>query len=147
MQKISSRPALAKAAEKRFDFREEAPLRAWLFRIARNVAVDHLREYGKICREFTEETYIPESAAETTPLQEQRLERGQMNRCIDEVLRGLPLDYQEILALSDMEELPDKESAAILGITAGAAKIPAASRTCSPKNRLGKGLLFLSRQR
>jgi AhpD family alkylhydroperoxidase len=49
--------------------------------------------------------------------------RAQMSQCVGELLSRLPEGYRTVLALSDCEELSDREIAAILGVTVGAAKI------------------------
>ena len=55
--------------------------------------------------------------------QERRLVREEMSTCVRAVLRRLPEGHQSILALSDCEELSDRDIAEVLGLTVGAAKI------------------------
>jgi RNA polymerase sigma-70 factor (ECF subfamily) len=49
--------------------------------------------------------------------------RDEMSGCVQGVLAELPEDYRTVLALSEMEDLKDREIAEILGITLEAVKI------------------------
>jgi RNA polymerase sigma-70 factor, ECF subfamily len=116
--------ALAKAAAARDSFRGEASPRGWLFRIATNAAHDWNRS-----RQGTKSDALP-AEDEDTPdgliddaAQERSLVREEMSRCVAGVLRKLPENYQTVLALSDCEELSDRDVAAAMALTLGAAKI------------------------
>jgi RNA polymerase sigma-70 factor (ECF subfamily) len=116
--------ALTKAAAALDGFRGEASPRGWLFRIATNAAHDWNRS-----RQSTKSDALP-AEDEDTPdgliddaAQERSLVREEMSRCVTGVLRKLPESYQTVLALSDCEELSDRDVAAALDLTVGAAKI------------------------
>lgn len=116
--------ALAKAAAAMDSFRGEASPRGWLFRIATNAAHDWNRS-----RQGTKSDALPTDDEETPDeliddaAQERTLVREEMSRCVAGVLRKLPEGYQTVLALSDCEELSDRDVAAALDLTVGAAKI------------------------
>lgn len=116
---------LTKAATSFAAFRGDATPRTWLFRIATNAAHD----WNRARRPRVSEPIASESeqnecigGAEDAS-QERRLVREQMSQCVGEVLSRLPESYQTVLALSDCEELADREVAEVLGVTVGAAKI------------------------
>lgn len=116
--------ALAKAAAALDTFRGEASPRGWLFRIATNAAHDWNRS-----RQGAQTDALPAEDEETPDgliddaVQERSLVREEMSRCVAGVLRKLPESYQTVLALSDCEELSDRDVAAALNLTVGAAKI------------------------
>ncbi len=116
---------LSNAAAALAGFRGEASPRTWLFRIATNASHDWNRARRGVAREpleLVEET-AELGAGTGEPSQERRLLREEMSQCVGEVLRRLPESYQVVLALSDCEDLSDREVAAVLGATLGATKI------------------------
>jgi RNA polymerase sigma-70 factor (ECF subfamily) len=46
-----------------------------------------------------------------------------MSECVRDYVDQLPADYRTVVVLSELEELPDREIAEILGISLEAAKI------------------------
>lgn len=116
---------LAKAHSALFDFRGDASPRTWLFRIATNAAHDWNRARGARTVEPIDETdeCLLTSTVADAPSEERRLVREQMGQCVREILARLPESYQTVLALSDCEELSDREVAEVLGVTVGSAKI------------------------
>jgi len=107
------------------NFRGDASPRSWLFRIATNAAHD----WNRARRGFVQEPLEfgskegESSLGADDPSQERRLLREEMSHCVDEVLRKLPESYQSVLALSDSDELSDREVAEVLEMTVGATKI------------------------
>lgn len=119
--------ALAKAASAMDGFRGEASPKNWLFRIATNAGLDWLRsrgEHGVVPMPTSDDDgdddalTIGEDAT-----QERRLLREEMSTCVRGVLARLPEGQRTILALSDCDELADRDIAAVLGVTVGAAKV------------------------
>ena len=116
--------ALTKASAAWGGFRGDASPKKWLFRIATNGAFDFLRSRGEF-----DHTPLPTDDGDTPPelgedaAQERRLVREEMSTCVRGVLQRLPQGYQTILALSDCDELSDRDIAAVLGLTVGATKI------------------------
>lgn len=116
---------LSKAALALTEFRGEASPRTWLFRIATNTAHDWNRAHSKVrvAPLDSDQEEFDFDFATVDASQERRLVREEMSQCVGEVLRTLPENYQDILALSDCDELTDREVADILGTTLGATKI------------------------
>jgi RNA polymerase sigma-70 factor (ECF subfamily) len=116
-------------------FRGEAQLSTWIYRIATNTATDRLRRTST--RQSALQTTLDEEAelhpapsgqtqGDRQPFAsaaEERILRQEMNRCVHQFIEQLPPDYRTVLVLSDLEDLPDKDIADILGISLGAAKI------------------------
>jgi RNA polymerase sigma-70 factor (ECF subfamily) len=118
--------ALAKAASAMDSFRGEASAKNWLFRIATNAALDWLRSRGEEPLPLPgtdEEADAGAVAPGEDASQERRLLRQEMSTCVRGVLQRLPEGHRTILALSDCDELSDRDVAAVLGLTVGAAKI------------------------
>jgi len=103
-------------------FRGEAALSTWIYRIATNVALDRARSPGFQLQARAAE---PEALAalSTTPAIEHDIARGEMSECVRDYVDQLPADYRTVVVLSELEELPDREIADILGISLEAAKI------------------------
>ncbi|MEJ5185894.1 MAG: RNA polymerase sigma factor [Candidatus Geothermincolales bacterium] len=102
------------AAIGRFD-RRKASLRTWVFVIARNVLVDHLRAKGKV------KTEALESAGEVpTAGVEARWEEEERDRKVREALRELPEAHRQVLVMRYFLEMDNGEIARVLGRTPGA---------------------------
>lgn len=109
------------------DFRGEASLSTWIYRIATNLAHDHAessqakqksREYQLSEGESLDD--LPDTGSSAL---EHEYIRREMNACIRTVVNGLPENYRTVLSLSDFEELSNQEIAEILGISLENVKI------------------------
>jgi RNA polymerase sigma-70 factor (ECF subfamily) len=117
------------------NFRGEASLSTWLYRIATNCANDLLRspsyrrmaaqDLGDVTSsEDTEEAHIRgRCTGERAPEVEQQVVQEEMSECIRSYMSRLPENYRTVLVLSDMEELSNKEIAEILGVSLETVKI------------------------
>ncbi len=118
-------------------FRGESSLSTWIYRIATNTAMDHLRKPSsrmtKPVEECDEEDAGP---VDTAPLHDTLLIRKDMNECIRGIVDNLPEDYRTVLILSEFEGLPNAEIAEVLGISLDTTKI----RLHRAKARLRKEL-------
>ena len=103
-------------------FRGEAALSTWIYRIATNVALDRARSPRFQLQAHTAE---PEALAAlgTMPVIEQDIASREMSACVRDYVDQLPADSRTVVILSELEELPDREIAEILGISLEAAKI------------------------
>ncbi len=110
-------------------FRGDSRLSTWIYRIARNVAVDRLRA-GTAMRaappaspEADVDGCEARAAAAPVDSVEQALIRGEMSACIRGLVDELPEKERAVLLLAEMGELRDREVAEALGVTVGTAKI------------------------
>lgn len=114
------------------DFRGEATLSTWIYRIATNTAADWRRspafrrpsaraplEAPGDGERLENETEEPGSL----PLADQGLVRREMNQCIRQVVDGLPAPYRDAITLSDIDGLKNAEIAERLGVSVGTVKI------------------------
>lgn len=118
-----------KASQALPEFRGHAKLSTWLYRIATHAACDQRRSPA-----FRHETELPLVDDPFDALQvsacgcgrfqdpparaiEQQYVRGELSACIQNTLRQLPESYRVVVVLSDLEELPNQEIAAILGLS------------------------------
>ena len=119
-------------------FRGEAALATWIYRIATNVALDRARSPG-----FRLQTRAaqPEALAAlgTVPVIEQDIARREMSACVRDYVDQLPADSRTVVILSELEELPDREIAEILGISLEAAKIRLHRARARLRQRLQQG--------
>jgi len=103
-------------------FRGESKLATWIYRIARNTALDRVRSpaFQGSARQTLSNDVVMEEAE---PPVEQQLIRQEMNECIRAVIEDLPADYRSVLVLGELDELTDRQIAERLGISLPAAKV------------------------
>ena len=113
------------------NFRGEASLATWIFRIATNAAFDRMRNRSfrqteQLGLEMSNDPAIETAAAELadkTRSAESTLIRSEMNECIKTYVDALPESYRAVLVLSDLEDLKNQDIAEILGLSVDAVKI------------------------
>ena len=103
-------------------FRGEAALGTWIYRIATNVALDRARSRGFQIQARTAQPNVF-AVLSATPLIEGDIARREMSACVRDYVDQLPPDYLTVVVLSELEELPDREIAEVLGISVEATKI------------------------
>ena len=128
-----------RAAKAYEDFRHEAKIETWLYRIATHVAVDRLR--GTASRRETllgqELDEVAADGRETVSSLEEKTLRRAANECIRNVIYGLPENYRTPLILSELEGFTNREIAEILDVSLDTVKI----RLHRAKEQLKKALL------
>jgi RNA polymerase sigma-70 factor (ECF subfamily) len=115
--------AFARAHHARASYLHDAPIASWVRRIARNVAIDHLRRGAASPLATPPADDGDASAAATEADPERRAIRAEMRSCIVELVRGLPERDADVIVLGELRGMRDQEVADALGITLGAAKI------------------------
>jgi len=100
------------------NYRGEAPLRAWVGRIAHNTAQTWLSQRRRLDRnEAPAETRPAESAHEPSqPAPEKRLLRRQAHKLLHEQIERLPPHYRTALALYHLEEMSVREAALVMAV-------------------------------
>ncbi len=91
------------------DLRADGAFKTWLFRIARNLCIDKMRQHKLL--ELPAEAHY--SGTE---------ERAALRVTVHQALNDLPLEYREPLILCDLEDISAKEAAETLGISVPALK-------------------------
>ncbi|HLH31712.1 MAG TPA: RNA polymerase sigma factor [Terriglobia bacterium] len=91
---------------------ERAPLRTWLFGVARNQSLKRIRQRGS--------AILSESSNAPTP--ENEILRGELERVVQQAVMSLPEQQREVLILAHYEQVPLVEIATILGTEVGAVK-------------------------
>lgn len=117
------------------DFRGEAQLAKWIYRIATNAALDRLRSssFKQQARESVRDALSDPSlpgpqdknvwTGEKKPNTDQQLIQQEMNKCIREYIDQLPDDYRAALVLSEVEGFKNREIAEILEVSLDTVKI------------------------
>lgn len=112
---------ITRALASQWRFQPGTNLRAWLFRILRNVHLNVLRTQATQPALVSIEELVGEPAAYEQPLdpvEAQVIERAELRR-IAEVYRTLPPAFALPLFLTAIEELSYAEAASILGVPLG----------------------------
>jgi RNA polymerase sigma-70 factor (ECF subfamily) len=95
-----------------------APFSAWLYRIARNLALDHFRR----SRNWRPEAEVPEPPGTREPSVEDRVLGSFSRSSLGRSFRMLPREQQQVLVLKVFWSLSNAEAAAIMEKTEGAVK-------------------------
>jgi RNA polymerase sigma-70 factor (ECF subfamily) len=106
-------------------YRSEFKFSTWIYKIAHNSAVDHLRRRGgreqALQREFDGEQYdLPIESRRPSP--EQESERAERREEIERVVRELPAAYRELVVLRHSHDLSYDEIAEVTGLPLGTVK-------------------------
>jgi RNA polymerase sigma-70 factor (ECF subfamily) len=119
--------AFARAHRSLAAHRGDSRLSTWLFRIATNAAVDHLRSAAR-----RESAGPPADARPGDVLAEPaacdaeadgRVIRKEMSHCVLDLVERLAPPYREVILLGELRDLSDREIADALGIRLEAAKM------------------------
>ena len=103
-------------------YRPEYKFSTWIYRIAHNAAIDHLRRVGPPAQELeTEDGYArPLPSGAMTP--EQESERQERRAEIEDVIRQLSPTYRELIILRHGHDLSYEEIAEVTGLPLGTVK-------------------------
>jgi RNA polymerase sigma-70 factor (ECF subfamily) len=113
------------------DFRGDSSLSTWIYRVATNAALDHLRKspVGQLAGAANAADDAPSSedertaADENVPPLDRQLIRKEMNECIRGIVDGLPPNYRTVLVLSEIEGFTNAEIAEVAGVSLDTVKI------------------------
>jgi RNA polymerase sigma-70 factor (ECF subfamily) len=113
---------IARALASQWRFQPGTNLKAWLFRILRNIHLNVLRAAGRHPALVSIEELLVEPASQheqsPNPVEARVIERAELRRVAD-VYRTLPPTFAVPLFLTAVEELSYAEAASILGIPVG----------------------------
>ncbi len=127
----SAQEAFVKISRSLDSFRGESRLSTWIYRIATNTAIDHLRrpsaQRALMKADVTgddplsvESGNMPE---DSVPSLDTLLIRKDMNECIRGLVNDLPENYRTVLILGDLEGFTNAEIAEVLALSLDAVKI------------------------
>ncbi len=108
-------------------YRPEFKFSTWIYRIAHNAAIDHLRRQGSMRTEDLEveaeggRTY-EKPLASNAPTPEQESERRERRAEIEEVVQALAPAYRELIVLRHAHDLSYDEIAEVTGLPLGTVK-------------------------
>ncbi len=110
---------LLKALQNLSQLRDTATVRAWVFRIARNVCLMQRRKSVFAPTEEIPLEALPAGAelADDGAPPETALLRAELRAVVDRVILELPPAYRAVVVLRDMEELSTEETAQILDLS------------------------------
>ena len=102
-------------------WKPDARLSTWLFRIARNQALDRLRRARHVQFVPLDELLTSQLPA-SSPTPDAALQARQRITALEAALAQLSLEHREILLLRDIEDLSYDDIAQVLGISLGTVK-------------------------
>ncbi len=106
-------------------YRAEFKFSTWIYKIAHNAAVDHLRrtstrEQSLVAGTESDSFELPIESAHLTP--EQESERKERRGEIESVVRALPANYRELIILRHSQDLSYEEIVEVTGLPLGTVK-------------------------
>ncbi len=106
-------------------YRSEFKFSTWIYKIAHNSAVDHLRRSAgrerSLCGGVEGDTYdLPIESGSLSP--EQESERRERRLEIESVVRALPGAYRELIVLRHSQDLTYEEIVEVTGLPLGTVK-------------------------
>lgn len=105
----------------REDYRPTAAFRTWLFTIARNLLVDHLRR--AIARPESVDNAALEQAADTSPGPLAELEGRALEDQLQRAVSRLPAFQREVILMSRFAGLSHEEIAQVTGASPGSVRV------------------------
>ncbi len=112
---------LLRASQSYSSLKDPASAKAWMFRIATNVAMDHFRSRKLDLRsDDGESERIPDSSSQGV---EESLIIEEMNDCIGRVIGTLPYHYRVVMLLFHFQGLSIDEVASACDLSPSAAKV------------------------
>lgn len=107
-------------------FEGRSSLGTWLYRVAYNLSLDHLRRRHPAFSLDDEEEEVAATAAIVTEwgrLPEETLSNEEVRQALDDAIAGLPEHYRVVFILREIEGLSTKETAEVTEISVSAAKV------------------------
>jgi len=106
-------------------YRPEFKFSTWIYKIAHNAAIDHLRRTSSRERSLsvgteTDDYDLPLESEGLTP--EQQSEREERRGEIENVVRSLPTAYRELIVLRHSQDLTYEEIVEVTGLPLGTVK-------------------------
>jgi RNA polymerase sigma-70 factor, ECF subfamily len=106
-------------------YRDEFKFSTWIYKIAHNSAVDHLRrnatrEQSLVVGHEGDQFDLPVESGRLTP--EQESERKERRGEIESVIRALPSNYRELIILRHSQDLSYEEIVDVTGLPLGTVK-------------------------
>lgn len=99
-------------------FRHNASFSTWLYRIAWNVASDRRRDLAKVRSQRQQQQRLDPDPATDSPA----LSHLHYQDVVERALASLDLEHRAVAVLCDLDDLPQKEVAQVLGIPVGTVK-------------------------
>ena len=138
-----SQEAFIKAWRALAQYQFEAEFSTWLYRLTRNVCIDHLRRRKRqntVPLETEQDGELIElPLPDGTPGPEERMLHEEKQRILAEAMQALPEDYREILVLRVVNDLPYDRIAEILDLQLGTVKSRLARARLQLKKILANG--------
>jgi RNA polymerase sigma-70 factor (ECF subfamily) len=132
------------------DFKGDAKLSTWIYRIATNVATDRLRsrsfQESRSGKAIPLDERLMEERVDLTGEKKSSVEkqamREEMSSCVHDYINSLPESYRAPVTLSEIGGLTNKEIAKVLGLTVETVKVRLHRGRAKLKEKLEAGCRF-----
>ena len=126
-------------------FEGRAKISTWLYRVAYNIAIDHLRKRRPTLRLDIEsdddEMPLPTVLADWQHVPERLLTESEIKIELDRAIATLPEKYRGVFILREIEGLSTKETAVITNLSEGATKVRLHRARLFLRERLAESLM------
>jgi RNA polymerase sigma factor (sigma-70 family) len=102
------------------NFRADAQLFTWLYRIAMNVSMNHVRSMKVRSASDIDDLYVQPVSPDAGP--DEQLERHEFKAIVEEAIAKLPLKQRMVFQMRYFEEMPYEEIAKVMHRTVGGLK-------------------------
>lgn len=99
-------------------FRGDASFSTWLYRVAVNLSISHIRKRGRSRLELMEDVQLPEMTEHDEHVVDPRalVEQSENARLVRRILSTLPPEYRAVIVLRHFQQLAYEEIGDILGL-------------------------------
>jgi len=109
------------------NFRGDAKISTWIYRIASNTYLDYFRTAAhkreKNTDYFDDNNEISVEAKEKILLIDEQMVESELNSCVHDYVNNLPEDYRAVIVLHDLQGFKNREIASILDCSLETVKI------------------------
>lgn len=105
----------------RQSYRPTAAFKTWLFTVARNLLIDHVRQRGQGSEMASPESL--DAVADPAPTPLQLAEAAEVSEQLQTAILQLPPSQREVLLLNRLAGLGHEEIAEIIGVSAAAVRV------------------------
>lgn len=126
-------------------FAGHSKISTWLYRVAYNIALDHLRQHRPTLSlesgEDDTDIPLPVVLADWRDVPERLLTKAEVQMELDKAIAALPEKYRAVFILREIEELSTEETAVVTNLSTSAVKVRLHRARLFLRERLAESLM------